>query len=184
MVDAVRRILVVDDDTQVRKILRKRLEKNGLEVSEASDGDAALKSYRTAPADVVITDLVMPGRGGQGLIRDLRREFPQARIVAISGALDQDVPSLLAEADRLGALKTLPKPFTSEQLMEAIENVMQMSVEDLPPLPEPEESVDVTEWGGVEWWLRRESALPGLSWGTVVQLLTLVIAILALVMAL
>lgn len=178
------RILVVDDDTQVREILRKRLEKSGFEVGEASDGEAALNSYRDAPADVVITDLVMPGRGGQGLIRDLRREFPQVRIVAISGALDHDVPSLLQEADRLGALKTLPKPFTSEQLREAIDGVMQMSVDDLPPLPPAEETIEVTEWGGLEWWLRNESAIPGLSWGTVVQLLALIIAIVALVVAL
>ena len=179
--DAVSRILVVDDDTQVREILRKRLEKNGFDVEEASDGEAALASYRDTPSDVVITDLVMPGKGGQGLIRDLRREFPQARIVAISGALDQDVPSLLAEADRLGALKTLPKPFTSEQLFEAIDGVMQMSADDPPP-PSPPEEAEGTEWGGLEWWLRRESVLPGLSWGTVVQLITLIIAIVALIM--
>ena len=60
---------------------------------------------------------------------------------------------------------------------------MQMSVDDLPPLPPPEEA-EVTEWGGLERWLRGESAVPGLSWGTVVQLVTLIIAIIALVMAL
>lgn len=184
MVDAVSRILVVDDDDQVRGILRKRLQKSGFEVGEASDGEEALGSYRDTPADVVITDLVMPGKGGQGLIRDLRREFPQVRIVAISGALDQDVPSLLAEADRLGALKTLPKPFTSEQLFEAIDGVLQMSVADLPPPPPLEETVEVAEWGGFEWLMRKESAIPGLSWGTIMQLLTLIIAIVALVMAL
>ncbi len=178
------RILVVDDDTQVRRILRKRLEKSGFEVGEASNGEAALSSYRDTPADVVITDLIMPGKGGQGLIRDLRREFPQVRIVAISGALDQDIPSLLAEADRLGALKTLPKPFTSEQLLEAIDGVMQMEVDDLPPPLPQEETAEITEWGGFERWMRKESAIPGLSWGTIVQLLTLIIAIVALVMAL
>ncbi len=184
MVEAVSRILVVDDDVQVREILRKRLEKNGYEVGEASNGDQALDSYRETPADVVITDIVMPGRGGQGLIRALRREFPEVRIVAISGAFDQDVPALLAEADRLGALKTLPKPFTSEQLFEAIDGVMQMAVDELPPPLPVEETMEVTEWGGLEWWLRKESAIPGLSWGTVVQLITLTVALAALIMAL
>ena len=178
------RILVVDDDDQVREILRKRLEKDGFEVGEASDAEAALNSYRDTPADVVITDIVMPGKGGQGLIRDLRREFPEARILAISGALDRDVPKLLAEADRLGALKTLPKPFTSEQLSEALDGVMRMSVEHLPPPPPVEETSEMTEWGRLEWWLKKESAVPGLSWGTILQLITLVTAIAALILAL
>jgi len=120
----VKRILLVDDDEQVREILRKRLLKSGFEVLEAIDAEAALDLFHNSPVDAVITDLVMPGKGGQALIQELRAADPDVRIVAISGALDQDVPALLAEADRLGALRTLPKPFTSEQLLDSIDSVM------------------------------------------------------------
>ena len=120
----MKRILLVDDDEQVREILRKRLLKSGFEVLEAMDAEAALHLFHNSPVDAVITDLVMPGKGGQALIQELRAADPDVRIVAISGALDQDVPALLAEAYRLGALRTLPKPFTSEQLLDSIDSVM------------------------------------------------------------
>ena len=176
----VKRILLVDDDEQVREILRKRLLKSGFEVLEAMDAEAALDLFRNSPVDVVITDLVMPGKGGQALIKELRAEDPDVRIVAISGALDQDVPALLAEADRLGALRTLPKPFTSEQLLDSIDSVLAA------PLAAPRRSAGQAadpDWGGFESWLRSESALPGVSWGGVLLVTGLILAIAAVTLS-
>jgi DNA-binding response OmpR family regulator len=83
----VKRILLVDDDEQVREILRKRLLKSGFEVLEAMDAEAALDLFRNSPVDAVVTDLVMPGKGGQALIKELRVEDPDVRIVAISRSI-------------------------------------------------------------------------------------------------
>jgi DNA-binding NtrC family response regulator len=172
----VKRILLVDDDEQVREILRKRLLKSGFEVLEAMDAEAALDLFHNSPVDAVITDLVMPGKGGQALIKELRAADPDVRIVAISGALDQDVPALLAEADRLGALRTLPKPFTSEQLLDSIDSVMAA------PQAAPRQA-DGPPTGGFESWLRSESALPGVSWGGVLLVTNLILALAALVLS-
>lgn len=177
---AVKRILLVDDDEQVREILRKRLLKSGFEVLEAMDAEAALDLFRNSPVDAVITDLVMPGKGGQALIKELRAQDPDVRIVAISGALDQDVPALLAEADRLGALRTLPKPFTSEQLLDSIDSVLAA------PQAAPRRSVgqrDDPQLGGFDTWLRSDSLVPGVSWGGALLITSLVLALAAVVLS-
>jgi DNA-binding NtrC family response regulator len=119
------KVLVVDDETQVRSLIRARLERAGYEVSEAADCESALATYRQSAADVVITDLVMPGeRNGHELIRSLAEEFPDVRIVAISGAVDRDIHGLFAAARNEGAVCTLMKPFTSEQLFESVRAVL------------------------------------------------------------
>ena len=118
------KVLVVDDETQVRSLIRARLERAGYEVSEAQDCETALARYRQEPADVVITDLVMPGLSGHELIRALAAVSPDVRIVAISGAVDRDIHGLLATARDHGAVCTLMKPFTSEQLFEAVRRVL------------------------------------------------------------
>lgn len=114
-------ILVVEDDAQVLKLLTRRLEDAGHEVRQAKAADEALERYRNEPADIVVTDLILPGGGGQSLITDLLLASPNARIIAISGAANQNVDELLQEAALRGAVRTLPKPFTTEQLLEAVE---------------------------------------------------------------
>jgi two-component system cell cycle sensor histidine kinase/response regulator CckA len=181
--EQVKRILVVDDDSQVREILRKRLLKSGYEVLEAWDAEVALDLYRRSPVDVVVTDLVMPGMGGQALIKDLRTEDPDARIVAISGALDHDVPSLLAEAEGLGALETLPKPFTSEQLLGAVDTVLAGPSSPGTAARSPEAARERRQ-GGLEGWLRSESAFGGITWGGALIVLSLLASVAALAVSL
>lgn len=117
-------ILLVDDDAQVRQIIRKRLASAGHHVLEADNGSAAMRMYRDARPDVVVTDIMMPDKDGRQLIAELLADDPNVRIVAISGAVEFDVPALLAQASQLGALRTLPKPFTSEQLLGAVDGVL------------------------------------------------------------
>jgi CheY-like chemotaxis protein len=83
MSDAPRRVLVVDDEPDVRLLLRMQLETNGYVVTgEAMDGEEALEACRTERPDAVILDLLMPRVSGFEAIPRLRREFPRLPIVA------------------------------------------------------------------------------------------------------
>ena len=114
-------ILLVEDDQKVRGLLRGRLEAAGYAVVETSSAEEALTRYETAPPDLVITDIVLPGRSGLDLIADLGQEYPNARIVAMSGAFGSDVKALLHQSVRAGAIHGLPKPFTTAQLLEVVQ---------------------------------------------------------------
>lgn len=78
-------ILIIDDDDQIREMLRQMLERAGYEVTDAPNGKVAMKLYREQPADLIITDLIMPGKEGIETIIELRRDFPEVKIIAISG---------------------------------------------------------------------------------------------------
>jgi DNA-binding response OmpR family regulator len=110
------RILVIDDDRDVREMLRRILEHDGHEVIEASNGEAGVRLYRERPADVVITDIIMPEKEGIETIRDLRRENPQIKIIAISGGGRIGPSDYLNAARMLGAKKTFSKPFSRQEL--------------------------------------------------------------------
>ena len=79
------RILLVDDDEAVRSVLRRSLVKAGYEVHEAGEGGAALKLLASAPADLIITDLVMPEMEGIEFIMALRKTHPKLPVIAMSG---------------------------------------------------------------------------------------------------
>ncbi len=116
-------VLVIEDNEFVRQALRRTLEENGYHVAEAADGEEGLQRYRAAPADVVLTDLMMPGKSGIELIVELLREYPAARIVAMSGAMDVRMPAVVEVLGAAGALQMLPKPFSPDQLLTVIRTV-------------------------------------------------------------
>ena len=79
------RILVFDDDQEMRDAVRAILEEAGHEVEEAPDGEHGLHLFREQPSDIVITDIRMPAKTGNEAIMELRREFPYVKIIAMSG---------------------------------------------------------------------------------------------------
>jgi CheY-like chemotaxis protein len=118
------RILIVDDEQQIRLMLRQMLERMGHEVSEAGGGNQALRMYREDPADVVIMDLIMPDKEGIETITEIRRDYPDARIVAMSGGGRMGPGNYLDLASRLGAQRTLSKPFTMADIQDVIEDLL------------------------------------------------------------
>jgi len=118
-------ILVIEDDEQIRVLLRQILEREGHEVLEAPEGDKGLKIYRENLPDIVITDLLMPGKEGLETIRELREVNPDVRIIAVSGG-GQISPDLYLDlARKLGAFLTLKKPFTRMEILGAVDLLLQ-----------------------------------------------------------
>lgn len=117
-------ILIIDDDAAVRRMLRTWLERDGYHVAVARDGAEGMALYRTAPADVVITDVFMPGQDGIETIQQLREEFPDSRIIAISGGPVSGTNDSLTDAKLLGADATLAKPFTMDLLVQAVTELL------------------------------------------------------------
>jgi CheY-like chemotaxis protein len=114
------RILLIDDDDALRKMLRLTLVELGHSVIEARNGREGLEAHARHPIDVVLTDIIMPEKEGLETIMELRRGQTPARIVAMSGGGRIDAQDCLALARRLGAQSVLEKPFTIEQMEAAL----------------------------------------------------------------
>jgi CheY-like chemotaxis protein len=114
------RILLIEDDQAQREILRIILEKIGHIVIEAADGDEGLARFAQKPADLVLTDLIMPVKEGLETIQEFRQIYPTVRIIAMSGGARVGANDYLKVAQRFGAVRVLAKPFTRDALVEAI----------------------------------------------------------------
>src|SRR5207249_1995189 len=114
------RILVIDDDVQVRGAVRRILERAGHTVEDVGNGDAGLRAHRERPAELIITDIFMPERDGIETVRQLRRESPQVKIIVISGGDRTQTMDLRKDAELLGAARSLRKPFELSELVQAV----------------------------------------------------------------
>lgn len=101
------------------------LEKDSHEVIEAADGKVGLDLYRKTPADLIITDIFMPNQEELQTIKALRQDFPDAKIVAVSGGGRIKGFDYLDDAKLFGADKTLAKPFTSKDLLQAVGELLE-----------------------------------------------------------
>ena len=118
-------ILIIDDDAKLRATLEKILVARGHAVTSVGGGFEAAQSYREHPFDLVLTDLLMP-QSGLSVIRVLRSQFPGVRVIAMSGGGTQR----LDYARGLGANFTLAKPFSTEELLAAIDETLASGGED------------------------------------------------------
>ena len=118
----VRTVLVIDDEVAIRQLLRALLEREGFVVEEAADGQEGIERHRNHPADIVITDIIMPNKDGVNTMFELLKMTPNLKIIAISGGgwqvkeIDFDI------ARRLGAY-TIDKPIRREVLLAAIQKI-------------------------------------------------------------
>jgi CheY-like chemotaxis protein len=130
----MQRILIVDDERDVRDSVKCVLDLAGYVVLTAENATDALEQLGRTPADLVITDIIMPKINGVQAIQSIRKAFPLVRIVAISGGGNFGVAgyqptaiatnAYLASAEEAGAHFVLTKPFEAEDLLAAVEKVL------------------------------------------------------------
>ena len=120
----MRRILLVDDDAALRKLLCLNLTKMGHSVAEATNGKEALTTQESDPAELIITDLIMPEKEGLETIKELRKKYPATKIIAMSGGGRVSAADYLKIAKMLGADKVMTKPFSFQELADAVAEVL------------------------------------------------------------
>jgi DNA-binding response OmpR family regulator len=114
------KILVIEDDVLVRNMVDKVLRHGGYDVVMAEDGVRGITSFRSERPDLVLTDIIMPEREGIATIVELRRECPDAKIIAMSGGGRIGSADFLGMAKKLGANDIIPKPFLPQELLRRI----------------------------------------------------------------
>lgn len=119
------RILFIDDDAHTGVIFKAILEEAGHDVVVARDGVEGLAFYRRNPTDLIITDIMMPVKDGMHVINELKRDFPEARIIAISGSDEDERRQFFFDVSRiLGAKRTFQKPVDPAELLAAIKELL------------------------------------------------------------
>lgn len=119
------RVLVIDDDPRLREVIAALLREAGHQVDQAADGREGLERFTAAPAEVVLCDIIMPGREGLATIRQLREQAPGVPIVAMSGGGWASPEDYLTLAREMGASLTLHKPFARRELLAAVGAALQ-----------------------------------------------------------
>ena len=128
------KILIIDDEEDIRIVLKQVLERAGFDVTVAADGKEGLSKLERQGADLVITDVIMPGIDGVTTVRKIREKYLNTKIIVISGGgnvapLKYEPKAIatnayLASASEAGADRTMTKPFDHKQLLDAIEELM------------------------------------------------------------
>jgi DNA-binding response OmpR family regulator len=117
------RVLVIEDDEDLRNTIQEMLEAEGFVVRTLTDGTGALVLHRDEPFDLVVTDIFMPNKDGIETISDFRQEFPQTRIIAMSVGSKFRTFNLDLLCRELG-VKALTKPFGAEAFLQAVREAL------------------------------------------------------------
>lgn len=118
------KVLIIEDDMQIADMLTRALKPIGYDVHTAHNGTEGLRLNQDNPADLIITDILMPGKGGIETIVELKREYPEIKIIAMSGGGRVSAVDHLKIAREVGAHVTLTKPFTYAELVEAVRTAL------------------------------------------------------------
>ncbi|HBI14597.1 MAG TPA: response regulator [Desulfobulbaceae bacterium] len=118
------RVLIIDDDEQIRVLLEQMMHWAGFEVMVAENGKVAMRLQRATPADLVITDLIMPEQEGLETISRLKKDYGGIKIIAISGGGRIGPEAYLPAALELGADKVFSKPFDVQEIVDTVREML------------------------------------------------------------
>jgi DNA-binding response OmpR family regulator len=121
---AMAKVLVIDDEGDLRRILNRALTSAGHEVIEAADGREGVRLFRAHAPGIVVTDIVMPEQEGIQTITEIRSAGLGTGIIAMSGGGIGDASLYLNLANKLGADAVLSKPFRADELLAAVETLL------------------------------------------------------------
>jgi two-component system, chemotaxis family, chemotaxis protein CheY len=124
------RILVIDDQEPIRRVVRRALEMEKHEVLEASEGEMGMELLAREHADIVITDIFMPGQDGILTLRQIRKQFPDVKVIVMSGGDSTGLLDLRRDAELLGAVSSLQKPFNAREIVAAVRVVLGQGVDE------------------------------------------------------
>src|ERR1700690_2993677 len=117
-------ILVIEDDPIMREALTDWLQAAGYGLRTAADGNAGLEAVKLGVPAVVVTDIHMPGTSGAAIISELKRDYPQIAVIAISGLFNSGHGLDAEAALALGAARALAKPFKRAELLRAVAELL------------------------------------------------------------
>jgi len=116
------RVMLVDDDADLRCMVRRFLESMSHTVIDADGGRTAMQKLGSATVDVIVSDMYMPDGDGLDLVRQVSKRWPEIRLIMVSSGGTLGLCDLLPVARSLGAFATLRKPIKLRSLLEAIES--------------------------------------------------------------
>jgi len=114
---------LIDDDEQLRNAIIKLLTCEGYDITDTCDGNEGIRLHRENPFDLIITDLIMPGKSGFETIEEFKNTFPDVKIIAISGITFDGEDEIFNRARRLGVQYTITKPFTKKRLLSILRDI-------------------------------------------------------------
>ncbi len=122
----MKKVLIVDDNIMMRKLIRNIFRNENIEILEAENGIAGLETIKNTAIDLVVTDLIMPRMEGIELIMHLKRDFPGIRIIAISGGK----PYYLYMAKKMGIDGVFTKPLNLNKFLQMVKKLIQFPAND------------------------------------------------------
>ncbi|MBF0447623.1 MAG: response regulator [Magnetococcales bacterium] len=124
------RILIIEDERQVREVLKQMLERAGFEVETAFNGIDGIENFKKNPIDLVITDILMPEKDGLETIEELTKLQPGLPILAISGGgPGEKAQFALDVAEQCGARRILAKPFSRKEILAIVHELLTLSLD-------------------------------------------------------
>jgi len=124
----MKNILVIEDDVDFRKMLCTRLENSGYKVNGVENGSIGVAYFRNKPANLVITDIIMPEKEGMETILELKKINPSVKIIAISGGGRSVPDDYLNVAEYFGAVRSFKKPFDMPEFIKTVDLLLEDSV--------------------------------------------------------
>lgn len=118
------RILIIDDDPDIRRLLKGALERSQHEILEAANGIEGMRRWREGNPDLVITDLVMPEKDGLDTLFEMVSLDPRVKVIAMTGGNWREAVDRLHDARLFGAVRTVAKPFTLSEMLRVVGEVL------------------------------------------------------------